>query len=89
MKFCDDLGIPESDCMPGSESLLSHFIAAWGAALVGKGTMQSWLEGLHLWHQINEAAWNGGHILRKVVTGLAKFAPAESRHAKYYVPLNP
>jgi len=68
--------------MPASESLLSHFIESWGTASVGKGAMWLWLEGLHLWHQINEAPWNGGHMLRKAVTGMAKFASAKARHAK-------
>src|SRR5882724_2535275 len=30
-KFCNDLGIPESEHIPTLESLLSHFIASWGA----------------------------------------------------------
>jgi len=81
-KFCNDIGIPESECMPASESLLSHFIVSHGATSVGKGTMWSWLEGLHLWHQINETPWNGSHMLRKFVMSASKFSPAESKHDK-------
>ena len=38
-KFCNDIGIPESECMPASESLISHFIVSHGATSVGKGIM--------------------------------------------------
>ena len=81
-KILNNIGILESEHMPALESHLSHFIVSWGEASVGKGTMQSWLEGLHLCHQINEAPCNGSHMLRKVVVGASKFVPAESKHDK-------
>ena len=67
-KFCDDHNLLEAECMPTSESLLSHFIASCVAASVGKGAMSSWLEGLQLWHQVNEDPWHGGQALKRVVT---------------------
>ena len=82
MKFCDDYAVPESDRMPASESLLSHFIATCGAASDGKSAMRSLLEGLRLWHQINEAPWYGSHMLKRVVTGALKLTPTESTQPK-------
>jgi len=78
MKFCDDYTIPKSEHMPALEYRLSHFIATQSAASMGKHAMRSWLEGLQLWHQINEAPWHGGHMLRRMVTGAAKLALAKS-----------
>ena len=82
-KFCDDYGVPESDRMLALESLLSHSIATWGAALVSKSTLKLWLEGLRLWHQINKAPWHGSHMLKRIVTGASKLAPAKSSLSKW------
>jgi len=41
MQFCDDYGIPESECMPAMESLLTHFLVTWCAASVRKSAMKS------------------------------------------------
>jgi len=81
-KFCDDHNIPEAERMPASESLLSHFIALCGAASVGKGAMSSWLEGLWLWHQVNEAPWHGSQAHKRVVKGASKFALVSSSQPK-------
>ena len=69
--------------MPNSESLLSHFIASCGAASVSKSAMQSWLEGLQIWNQINEAPWNGSHSLKRVVMGASKFVPSDFIQARH------
>ncbi|KAF8586221.1 hypothetical protein K439DRAFT_1341413 [Ramaria rubella] len=71
-KFCDDFNIPETRCMPASESLLCTFISKWGAGSVGKGSICTWLEGLKLWHQINSAPGMGASL----------FTPDTSHHAK-------
>src|SRR5882724_4268048 len=81
-KFCDDSNIPEEDRMPASESLLSHFIASRGAGSVGLGSMKTWLEGIRLWHHVNEAPWRGGAILKRTLNGAAKFSPIESIQPK-------
>ena len=81
-KFCDDYSIPESECMPTLESFLSHFIATWGVVSVGRSAMKLWLEGLQLWHQINEAPWHGSHMLKRVVSWSSKLTPAESTQPK-------
>jgi len=81
-KFCNNYNIPELECMPALESLLSLFISALGAASVGKGTMKTWLEGLWLWHEINEAPWHGGRMLRRVVAGASRLALADSVQPK-------
>ena len=81
--FCDDYNVPEMDCMLASESLLSLFISTRGTASVGKGAMKTWLEGIRLWHEINKASWHSGRMLKRVISGAAKFAPAESSQLKH------
>ena len=68
--------------MPASESLLSHFIASCGTGSVCLGSMKTWLEGICLWHHINEAPWQGGAILKRTLKGAAKFAPIDSIQPK-------
>src|SRR5882724_1136147 len=82
-KFCDDLDIPEEDQMLASRLLLSHFIASHGAVSVGLGSMKTWLEGICLWHNINEAPWHGGAILKKTLNGAAKVSPIKSIQLKH------
>ena len=59
--------------MPASEAILSLFIATHGAGSVSKGMMKSWLEGICMWHEINDAPWNGDRILKRVVKGAENF----------------
>ena len=82
-KFCDNFSIPEIECMPASELLLSTFITSHGAGSVGKGAIKTWLLGIELWHHINNAPWLGGAVLKHAVEGLAKLAPASSRLDKH------
>ena len=82
-KFCNNYSVPESDPLPASEPLLSHLIATWGAASMGKSAMRSWLVCLWLWHQINEAPWHRSHMLKRIVTGALKLTPAESTQPKW------
>jgi len=44
--------------------------------------MRTWLEGLRLWHTINEAPWHGGSALKATLKGAGKFAPPSSHQAK-------
>jgi len=69
--------------MPVSEHILSLFIAACGAGLVSKGTMKSWLEGVCMWHEVNDTPWHGSRILKRVISGTAKFTPLDSIQPKY------
>jgi len=62
-KFCDDFQVPEADCMPASETLLSMFISTYATGSVSKGTMGTWVKGLYLWHIINDSPWHGDSIL--------------------------
>ena len=82
-KFCNDSRIPELEQMPAFESLLSHFIALRGAASMSKSAMHSWLEGLWIWHQINEAPWNGSHALKRVIAGASIFSLTDSSQAMH------
>src|SRR5882724_11398824 len=58
-KFCDNFKIPEQDRMPTSKFLLLMFITIHGSGTVGNSAMKMWLEGLRLWHTINDAPWHG------------------------------
>ena len=63
-KFFKDFQVPEADHMPASETILSMFISTWAAGSVSKGTMKTWIEGLCLWHVINDTPWNSNSVLR-------------------------
>jgi len=82
-KFCDNYKVPEVDCMPASESMLSLFIAPCGMGSVSKGAIKSWLEGIHMWHEVNDAPWYGSHIFKRVISGTAKFTPPDSIQPKH------
>jgi len=82
-KFCDDYSVPKNDRMPASEAILSLFIATRGAGSVSKGAMRSWLDDIHMWHEINNAPWNGSRILKRVIKGAAKFTLPHSIQPKY------
>ncbi|TRM63420.1 hypothetical protein BD626DRAFT_402493 [Schizophyllum amplum] len=71
IQFCDRYGVPEHLRMPASESLLALFVAEMGAGNVQSGTVQSWLSGLAMWHQVCGAPWNGGSILARTKKGAA------------------
>jgi len=68
--------------MLASESVLSLFIAAHSAGSISKGAMKSWLEGIRMWHDVNDDLWYGGHILKRVISGAAKFTPPDSIQPK-------
>jgi hypothetical protein len=64
--------------MLASQALLSIFITTQGTGHVGKGAMQTWLEGLKLWHHINSAPWHGGKLLTWSVDDATRHAPTTS-----------
>ena len=39
------------------------FITVCGAGVVGNSAMKTWLEGLCLWHTINDTPWHGDNLL--------------------------
>lgn len=80
-QFCDDHNIPESDCIPASAPLLSLF-ASHQAGRASDKTLNNWLAGLHFWHIVNGAPWNGDDMLRHVRRGFAKLVPLTSKRAK-------
>lgn len=67
--------------MPASESLIASFIA-FHAGKVASSTIDNWLAGLHFWHTINGALWNGGDILSRAKKGAQKLVPISSKRAK-------
>src|SRR5882724_661837 len=81
-KFCDDFHVPEEIRMPAPETLLSTFISTRVAGSVGLSTMKTWIEGLRLWHIINDAPWHGSLALNHTIKGAAKMAPLSSRRPK-------
>jgi len=63
-KFCDDYNIPEAKHMPASQSILSMFITVCSAGSVGNSAMKMWLEGINLWHTINDAPWHSACLFQ-------------------------
>ncbi|KAI6007081.1 hypothetical protein EDD15DRAFT_2383948 [Pisolithus albus] len=80
-QFCDRLSIPESARMPASAELLALFASNHAGQLSDK-TLNNWLAGLHFWHIVNGAPWNGDDMLRHVRRGFAKLVPPSSKRAK-------
>jgi len=68
--------------MPASEFLLSMFITIHGSGSIGNSAMKTWLEGLQLWHTINDAPWHGAHLLHCTLKGAAKITPSSSCQPK-------
>jgi len=80
-QFCDDNHIPELDRMPASSQLLALF-SAHHAGCSSDKTLNNWLAGLHIWHTVNGAPWNGDNMLHHIWHGFSKLVPPLSRHAK-------
>ena len=80
-QFCDDQGIDESLRMPALSELLALF-AAHHAGLASGKTLNNWLAGLHFWHVVNGAPWNGDDMLHHVRRGFTKLIPPSSKQAK-------
>jgi len=78
MKFCHNFRIPEVECMPTLELLLSAFVTSHSAGSVSKGMIKTWLLGIELWYHINDAPWLGGAVLQQAVKGSTKLAPTSS-----------
>ncbi|OJA14702.1 hypothetical protein AZE42_13052, partial [Rhizopogon vesiculosus] len=79
-QFCDNLHIPESECMPASADLLSAFLSN-AASTISSSTANSWMAGLHYWHTVNGAIWNGADsdLLCHLHHGLVKLVPPNSK----------
>ncbi|KAF8575534.1 hypothetical protein K439DRAFT_1649527 [Ramaria rubella] len=58
--------------MPTPEFLLCLFIANYGAGSVSDDFINSWLAGIHRWHQINDAPWFGDKALSLTVKGASR-----------------
>ncbi|KAG2341709.1 DNA breaking-rejoining enzyme [Suillus weaverae] len=77
-QFCDSHNIAEDRRMPASDRLLASFIASC-ARKVATTTAQSWLAGLHFWHNLHSAQWNGNALLQISMARLAKLVPDSSK----------
>src|SRR5882724_6117344 len=64
--------------MLAPETLLSTFISTCVAGSVSLSTMKTWIEGLHLWHIINDALWHRNLALIHTIKCTAKMAPQSS-----------
>ncbi|EGO27016.1 hypothetical protein SERLADRAFT_368511 [Serpula lacrymans var. lacrymans S7.9] len=80
-QYCDQLNIPEENCMPASETLLTAF-SAHAAGSISLSALNNWLAGLHFWHTINGAPWHGHEMLHHVRRGVTKLVPISSKHTK-------
>lgn len=77
-QYCDSRRIPESLRMPAPDFLLASFVASWAGKVSGS-TVQNWLSGVHFWHNIHGASWNGRTLVRAATAGLGKVVPASSK----------
>lgn len=80
-QYCDKLNVDERDRMPASEVLLASF-AADAAGRVSSSALNNWFAGLHFWHTVNGAGWNGGDMLTQTRKGVQKLVPISSKRAK-------
>ncbi|KAJ6620377.1 hypothetical protein B0H10DRAFT_2216152 [Mycena sp. CBHHK59/15] len=81
-QFCDALGIHEEARMPASENLLAIF-GSDAAGYSSDGTLNNWLAGLKIWHDINGAQWNGDSAqMKRIKAGVKKLVPKTSKRAK-------
>ncbi|KAG0694632.1 DNA breaking-rejoining enzyme [Suillus ampliporus] len=80
-QYCDERKIPETHRMPAPEFLLASFISSW-AGKVTTSTAQNWLAGIHFWHTLHGAQWNGHSTLKSATSGLAKLVPASSKRPR-------
>lgn len=80
-QFCDHHSIPEEARMPASANLINSF-AASAAGHLSPQALSNWIAGLHFWHVVNNARWNGDDMLRHVRRGVAKLCPPELKRAK-------
>ncbi|KAK0232762.1 DNA breaking-rejoining enzyme [Armillaria fumosa] len=78
-QFCDAYSVPESLRVPAGEPLLALFVSEMGAGKVQSSTVDSWLSGLALWHDVQGAFWYGGRILARTKQGAAAMAPSSTR----------
>ncbi|KAG0695840.1 hypothetical protein DFH29DRAFT_1005068 [Suillus ampliporus] len=77
-QFCDSQNIPESCRMPASDTLLALFVASW-ASKIATTTVGNWLSGLHFWHNLHGAPWNGHALLCMSTAGVNKLVPESSK----------
>lgn len=81
-QFCDTLSIHEEARMPASAHLLAIF-AADAAGYNSDGTVNNWLAGLKVWHDVNGTQWNGDSPqMKRVKAGIKKLVPPTSKRAK-------
>ncbi|KIJ08907.1 hypothetical protein PAXINDRAFT_88216 [Paxillus involutus ATCC 200175] len=80
-QYCDSCNIPEADRMPASENLIAAFAASHAATASDK-TLNNWLAGLHFWHTVNGATWQGADMLRAVRRSFTKMVPSSSQRTK-------
>ncbi|PBK99918.1 hypothetical protein ARMGADRAFT_1043926 [Armillaria gallica] len=71
--------VPESLHVPASEPLLALFISEMGAGKVQASTVDSWLSGLALWHDVQGAYWYSGRILSRTKQGATAMAPPSTK----------
>ncbi|KAJ7209458.1 hypothetical protein C8J57DRAFT_1454223 [Mycena rebaudengoi] len=81
-QFCDSLSIHEPARMPASAHLLAIF-ASDAAGYNSDSTVNNWLAGLKIWHDLNGAQWNGDSPqMKRMKAGIKKLVPPTSKWAK-------
>jgi hypothetical protein len=74
-QFCNLENVAEESRMPASDRLLATY-AAWSAGSVLGDTTGNWIAGVHTWHDINQALWLAGDMLRRAKAGTVKLTPS-------------
>lgn len=77
-RFCNSHEVSENLRMPTSSELLAAFLGNLAAHHVSYDCTKNWMLGLHFWHSLHGAPWNGKtsqvDIVRK---GVKKLVPAQ------------
>ncbi|KAF8239621.1 hypothetical protein L208DRAFT_1236485, partial [Tricholoma matsutake] len=80
-QFCDCHEVSEDLWMPTSSELLAAFLANVAAHQVSYDCAKNWMSGLHFWHSLHGAPWNGKTSQVDIVhKGVEKLVPATSQH---------
>lgn len=81
LRFCEGLGISNSDALPAKEDLLIAWAASYAGQLAGK-TVGAKLLAIRKEHKRRGLVWQGGALLRRILKGVEEFGPASLFRSK-------
>ncbi|THU94003.1 hypothetical protein K435DRAFT_669175, partial [Dendrothele bispora CBS 962.96] len=77
LTWADSKSLLADEVLPATEATLLEYAATFSGRLAG-GTVRAKISALKTWHTSHGHAWQGGDLLRKVLTGVERKAPASS-----------